>query len=250
VIRATAAAVALLLASGCYTIRYERRSAADPGASRDQMHHGFLGGVRGLEAKVDLPSVCPSGVVSVESEVTFIDALFTTATSHLLNLFHVPIWEPSTVRVVCARDGYTTVGKARRVKIALVRLKPLGDVDPAACAMLTEALAGALRKRNGISVLADSDIAALLGVEKTKEMLGCSDAGCVAEIAGALAVDRVVQGSIGRLGNSLLVNLSSLDPRKAVQIASVSERLTGGKEESFLDALPRIVDELIAEPKR
>jgi hypothetical protein len=249
-IRATAAAAALLLASGCYTIRYERRSAADPGAPRDLMHHGFVGGLRGLEAKVDLAAICPSGVVSVESEITFLDALYTTATSHLLNLFHVPIWEPSTVSVVCARDGYTTAGTTRRIKIALVRLQPIGDVDPATCALLTEALAGALRKRTGISVLADSDLAALLGVEKTKEMLGCSDTGCIAEMAGALAVDRVVHGSIGRLGTSLLVNLSSLDPRKAVQIASVSERLVGGKEEAFLDALPRIVDHLIAEPKR
>jgi hypothetical protein len=85
-------------------------------------------------------------------------------------------------------------------------------------------------------------------VEKTKTMLGCADAGCVAEVGGALGADRVVHGSIGRVGSSLLVNLTSLDPRKASHAASVSERLRGASDEAFLDALPRIVDGLIAEP--
>lgn len=79
-------------------------------------------------------------------------------------------------------------------------------------------------------------------------MLGCADAGCVAEVGGALGADRVVHGSIGRVGSSLLVNLTSLDPRKASHAASVSERLRGASDEAFLDALPRIVDGLIAEP--
>jgi hypothetical protein len=79
-------------------------------------------------------------------------------------------------------------------------------------------------------------------------MLGCTDAGCIAEVGGALGVDRVVHGSVGRVGSSLLVNLSSLDPRKATHAASVSERLKGATDEGFLDALPRIVDDLIAEP--
>jgi hypothetical protein len=249
-IRASVAALALVLATGCYSIRYERRNSADPGGARQRMVHGFVGGMVGAPLKVDLAAMCPSGIVSVENEITPLDALFQLASSHGFAALHVPIWEPSTVRVVCARDGYTTAGKARRVKIALLRLKALGDVDPQTCALLTEALAGALRKRTGLSVMADSDIAALLGIEKTKEMLGCSEAGCIAELSGALGVDRVVHGSIGRVGSSLLVNLASLDPRKAAQIASVSERLNGGKEESFLDALPRIVDDLIAEPTK
>ncbi len=248
--RANVAAALLLLAcSGCYTIRYERRGAAEAGAPREQWHHGFVGGVVTAKRSVDLAAACPNGVVSVENESTFPNAALQLLTMiGVLGPLHAPIYEPSTVRIVCARDGFAAAGTHRKLKIALLRLSPLGDVDPKTAAVLTEALAGELRKRAGLSVMAESDIAALLGVEKTKTMLGCSDVGCIAEVGGALGADRVVHGSIGRVGASLLVNLTSLDPRKAAHAASVSERLRGASDEAFLDALPRIVDGLIAEP--
>jgi hypothetical protein len=156
-----------------------------------------------------------------------------------------PLWEPTTVRVACARPS----AAARGLTVVLVGLAPLGEVSPETARLLTEALAGELRRRPGISVLADSDVAALLGVEKKKQMLtGCSDAGCLAEIGGALGADRVVHGSVGRVGASLVVNLASLDPKKARSAASVAERLKGASDEAFLDALPAMVDKLLAEP--
>jgi hypothetical protein len=252
----TAAAASLLLAAaGCYSIRYERRGAADPGAPREQMNHAFIGGFVSLKPYVDLAAVCPNGIVAVENQVTFVDALIQgvqfTGSAGALLLLHTPIWEPSTVRVVCARDGVTAPGatSSKKVKIALLRLVPLGDVDAKTVALLSEALAGELRKRSGLSVMSESDIAALLGMEKTKAMLGCTDSGCIAEVGGALGADRVIHGSIGRVGSSLLVNLSSLDPRKSTHAASVSERLKGATDEGFLDALPRIVDDLLAEQR-
>ena len=247
-----AALTALLVAgAGCYTIRYERRGAADPGAPREQAHHAFVGGLATMKPSVDLAEICPSGIVSVENQVGFVDALIQGVTMFGgLALLHAPVWEPSTVRVVCARDGVSAAGAARKLKIALLKLAPLGDVEPNTVALFSEALAGELRKRAGISVMSPSDISALLGLEKTKEMLGCGDASCIAEVGGSLGVDRIVHGSIGRVGASLLVNLSSLDPRKATHAASVSERLKGATDEGFLDALPRIVDDLLAEPKR
>jgi hypothetical protein len=242
----------LLAASGCYTIRYERRGAADPGAPREQMNHAFVGGFISLKPYVDLAAVCPNGIVAVKNEVTFVDALIQGVTmGGVLAILHAPLWEPSTVGIVCAKDGVSapSATNGKKLKIALLRLSPMGDVEPSTVALLTEALAGELRKRRGLSVMAESDIAALLGVEKTKAMLGCTDSGCIAEVGGALGADRIIHGSIGRVGSSLLVNISSLDPRKSTHAASVSERLKGATDEGFLDALPRIVDDLLAEPK-
>jgi hypothetical protein len=246
-------ATLLVLSTGCYTIRYERRGAADPGAPREQMHHAFVGGLATLKPAVNLAETCPNGVVSVVNQVTFVDALIQGVTmGGVLALLHAPLWEPSTVRIVCARDGVgpATAGGGRKLKIALLRLTPLGDVDANTVALLSEALAGELRKRPGLNVMSQADVSALLGLERTKEMLGCGDATCIAEVGGALGVDRVVHGSIGRVGSSLLVNISSLDPKKAAHAASVSERLKGATDEGFLDALPRIVDDLLTEPKR
>lgn len=231
--------------AGCFTIRYERRAAPEAGAPREQWHHGLVGGLIDASGPIDLAKVCPESFAAVENQVTFFNWLgqFLTSGGGLW-VVNAQLWAPSTVRVTCARPA----GAARSLTVVLLPLAPIGDVDRAAVALFTEALAGELRRRPGVSVLADSDVAALLGVEKRKQMMtGCSDAGCMAELGGALGADRVVHGTVGRVGGSLLVNLSSLDARKARGAASVSERLQGAGDEAFLDALPAMVDRLLSE---
>lgn len=245
-----AAALALATLSGCYTIRYERRSALpEPGAPREVWHHGILGGTfRTAPKGVDLKAICPDGIASVENQTTFANWFGQVLTSAgALAVLHAPVWEPTTVRVVCARTTGARAGKS--TKVVVLPLVPLGGVTPETAQLLGDALAGELRRRSGVSVLTQSDIAALLGVEKTRQMLGCGEAGCMAEIGGALGADRVVHGSLGRVGGSLVVNLSALDARKASAAASVSERLRGAADEAFLDALPAIADALLAEPR-
>jgi hypothetical protein len=245
--RAAAAALAALALASCYTIRYERRSALpEAGAPRESWHHGLVGGTFLVSAPVDLAKVCPGGVASVESQVTaanWFGQLLTTVGG--LAAFWTPLWEPTTVRVTCARAPAARTGKPLR--IVLLPLAPLGGVPKETAQLLGDALAGELRRRAGISVLTQSDVAALLGVEKTRQMLGCTDAGCMAEIGGALGADRVIHGSLGRVGESLVVNLSALDPRRSAAAASVSERLRGGGEEAFLDVLPAVADALLAD---
>lgn len=245
--RLGAALAAALALAGCYTIRYERRSALpEPGAPRQVWHHGFVGGTLLGSAPIDLPQVCPTGVAAVESEVTFVNwlAQLVTCVGGLCPLW-APVWEPQTVSVTCARPSVARV--SRQVKVAMLPLAALGGVSRETAQLLGDALAGELRKRPGVSVLTQSDVAALLGAEKTRQMLGCTDSGCIAELGGALGADRVVHGSIGRVGGSLVVNLSALDPRRAATMASVSERLRGAGEEAFLDVLPALADGLLAD---
>ena len=244
--RILAAALAVALA-GCYTIRYERRSTLpEPGAPRQVWHHGFLGGTLLGSAPVDLATTCPTGVAVVESQISFVNWLgqLVTCFGGLCALW-APAWEPQTVSVTCARP--ILAAAPRRVKVAMMPLAALGGVSPETAQLLGDALAGELRRRPGVSVLTRSDVAALLGAERTRQMLGCTDSGCIAELGGALGADRIVHGSIGRVGESLVVNLSALDPRRAATAASVSERLRGGGEEAFLDVLPALADGLLAE---
>ena len=246
-----AVAVAVVTLSGCYTIRYERRSALpEEGAPREVWHHGFLGGTFLGSAPVNLQKICPTGVAVVENQTTFVNWLGQVFTSFGgLGVLWAPAWEPTTVSVTCARPAPARGARARRgLKVALLPLNALGGVSKETAQLLGDALAGELRRRPGVSVLTQSDVAALLGVERTRQMLGCADSGCMADLGGALGADRVIHGSIGRVGDSLVVNLSALDPAKARTAASVSERLRGAGEEAFLDVLPALVDELLSEP--
>lgn len=245
--RLAAAAAAALALSGCYTIRYERRAAPEAGAPRELWNHALLGGTFPASRPVDLARTCPDGVATVESEVTAFNAVGQLLTSFGgLLVLHAPVWEPTTVRVLCARPASARAGRV--TKIVVLPLAALGGVTEERARLLGDALAGELRRRPGVSVLTQADVSALLGVEKTRQMLGCSESGCMAEIGGALGADRVVHGSLGRVGASLMVNLSALEPRRGAAVASVSERLRGGDDEAFLDALPAIGDALLAGP--
>lgn len=258
------ALAAALLGPGCYVIRYHHGGvAAEPGTPREQWHHGMVAGFFDVSGAVPLAEMCPEGVAWTESRVTFTDALLqyvmagapglrtskagtkaTPASDFALGR-NLSLWTPSTVRVACARARPQAAG--RRLKVAVVRIAALAGVEDKVVDLFTDALAGELRKRPGLQVISDSDVAAMLGVERKKQMLGCTDAGCLAEIGGALGVDRIVHGSVGRVGGSLVVNLTSVDARKGTPVASVSERLKSASDEAFLDALPGMGDALLRE---
>ena len=39
----------------------------------------------------------------------------------------------------------------------------------------------------------------MLAFEKQRQMLGCADTGCIAEIGGALGVDYIISGKVTRI---------------------------------------------------
>jgi len=251
VTRTLAVALAAALLAGCYTIRYERRSVlAEEGTPREVTHHAFVGGTFIGSAPIDLKAMCPAGVAVVENRTSGSDWFWQGVTSLVpfpgLSTIWTPIWEPTTVKVTCARPGLAS-RSGRAVKVAVLPLSALGGVAKETAQLLGDALAGELRKRPGVSVLTQGDISALLGVEKTRQMLGCTESGCMAEIGGALGADRIVHGSIGKVGGTLVVNLSALDARRSTATASVSERLHDADEEAFLDVLPSVADALLAD---
>jgi hypothetical protein len=251
-VRRGGALLVLAFLAGCYQIRYQRSGViAESGAPREQWHHGVLGGSFEVSGPVDLAAACPDGFARVESHLSVLNWLAQAITTGgLLVPLHAPLWTPETVSVVCARPTAIGAPGARVLKLVLLPLTPKGDVRKETVAVFDEALAGELRRRPGVSVLAESDVAALLGVEKKRQMLmGCSDSRCLAELGGALGADRVVHGSVGRVGNSLVITLSSLDAPRSRTVAGVSERIQGAGDEAFLDALAAMVDKLLSEPR-
>jgi hypothetical protein len=222
------------LLGGCYSIRYHTRQEPEAAPAYDRWHHDVVFGSVEVSDPVDLSAICPRGVAVVESEVSAGNRAANLAT------LWAP-WFPSTVRVTCAKPTL----KAHR--IAVLKLVARTGIEPAAAEVLTDALVGQMRKRSGLSVLSPTDVSAMIGFEREKALLGCSDASCLSEIAGAMGADRLISGNLGRIGGSLVVYLTSVDPKRARVVATVSERLTRASDEAFLDALPGFVDQLLAE---
>lgn len=114
--------------------------------------------------------------------------------------------------------------KTRRhsTSYAVLDLRPLG-IAPDVAHNLTQIVAAQIRSMEGASVISRDDMNAMIGVERLKQQLGCDDASsCLAEIGGALGVDKLVVGHAGLLGQNYVISLRLIDVRSV----TVEQRVT------------------------
>jgi len=115
--------------------------------------------------------------------------------------------------------------KPKRLKVAVMEVKVLyGDAQ--AEALLSEVALTEAASFRGFDTIGRSDIQSLLGLEKQRQLLGCSeDASCLADLGGALGVDYLLVGSVGRLGALLRLDLKLVEGRRARVVGRVGASL-------------------------
>ncbi|MCC7381025.1 MAG: PEGA domain-containing protein [Deltaproteobacteria bacterium] len=129
--------------------------------------------------------------------------------------------------------------------IAVLEIRVGGGVDPAIAGPLTARLAEVIGKR-GHSVIAPDDIRAMLEQEMQRQLVGCTDEGCLAEIAGALGADALVAGRLSKLEHGFAFSLSLVDARAARALAHTSQTW-GGESIALLELIAPMIDLLLAE---
>lgn len=130
--------------------------------------------------------------------------------------------------------------------VAVLNLEYKQGVTADVADLLTVNLTATLRSGGRFSrVVGTRDMEQVIGFEKQKQLLSCESASCMAELAGALGVDFLLTGSLGRLGTTWLFNATMINTRSGVADATVSKRIKGQNEEALLDAVDQIAAELI-----
>jgi hypothetical protein len=110
-------------------------------------------------------------------------------------------------------------------------------VDAQTAHFLTEHLAQAL-STHGLQVATAKQIGALLGVERQRQLLGCSSNGsasCIAELADALGADGILLGEVAKLGARYQFNVKVLRSSSGNVVASWGGAVE--TEEALLDAV-------------
>jgi hypothetical protein len=120
------------------------------------------------------------------------------------------------------------------VKIAMPGLTSV-NLDAKTADLYSDYFAQKLAEAGHFRVSTRSEVGALLGFERQKQLLGCSDSSssCLAELAGALGVDGIVVGNLGKLGREYVVTLKIIDASNGSVLASASSRV--GDEQALLD---------------
>jgi TolB-like protein len=129
-------------------------------------------------------------------------------------------------------------------KVAVMPVAGGEGVEGRTAEAVTEAVTAQVRRYGGVEVITQKDIQAVLSLEQQKQMLGCRSESCMAELGGALGVDRMVNGDLAKIGESWLFHLKLTDVVKVKVLAQSDRRLRRGKIDDVLDVVPARVVEL------
>lgn len=99
----------------------------------------------------------------------------------------------------------------------------------------------------GIRVMTSGEVAQVIGLERQKQLLGCSETGasCMAELAGALGTDGLITGSIGKFGTRFQVSLKVLSSKDAAPLAVTTFK--ADNDEQLMDSLANAAEGIAAE---
>jgi len=97
------------------------------------------------------------------------------------------------------------------------------QTTPELTTFVTEHLAEELRAK-GFRVTTSGDMAAVLGLERQKQLLGCTDANssCMAELASALGVDAILTGQFAKLAGTYQLDIKVLSAKDGARLAGWS----------------------------
>ncbi|MBL8940255.1 MAG: hypothetical protein JNM69_37255 [Archangium sp.] len=132
-------------------------------------------------------------------------------------------------------------------KLAVLDLQVSGATAEEGTA-LTDAITQQVSRREFFQVIASADIRTLLGMERQRQLLGCSEesSSCTAELAGALGARFVLSGTLSKLGDAYQLSLQTLDTQKSQPVGR-SIRIASDVKE-LADQLPAATAEATGTP--
>ncbi len=152
----------------------------------------------------------------------------------------VPLPPPPVPRTATPSPVPKAKAKATH-RMAVLDFTLAGSAHPDLARVLADAAAGGAAAATDLQVLSQGDIAAMLGLERTRQMLGCTeDQGCMAELAGALDSDRLLSGSLTILERTSLLTVKVIDVKRSRTLARVTATLLDATERELVDAARRL----------
>ena len=116
-------------------------------------------------------------------------------------------------------------------------------IAPETVSILDDLLLAAVSKHTGYEVIGISDIEAMLGLEKLKDVLGCDDVTCAAQIGGTLGIDELLAGSVSQLGDNVIINLKVINTQLQ-KVKARGQAQVKADESLFPQAIKRAVTDL------
>jgi TolB-like protein len=153
----------------------------------------------------------------------------------------------AVVAAVLGASAPPPAGAAEKPRLIVLELSAGGGVEAEVAGALTEAVTQEVADRGFFQVLSSKEVQTLVGLERQKQLVGCSEADqCLTELAGALDARFILSGSIARLGGAYQLAVQTLDSRRAQPVGRAT-RLSADLTE-LRKAIPWMVAEATGTP--
>jgi hypothetical protein len=133
--------------------------------------------------------------------------------------------------------------------VLVLNIKAGRGVQPDLESVVTNLTVSEVGSRLTGKVISLADVETLVSAEKAKDIVGCSEASCFAEIGGMLGSDQVVAGDVSQVGNYLVISLRLINSKRAAVTARISHRMkvAGSQEDALVAGLPEAVEGLLSQ---
>jgi hypothetical protein len=103
-----------------------------------------------------------------------------------------------------------------RPGVAVLEMEAIAGVDEGVARLVNEILLARIGM-SGVfgSVIGSSDIREMINLEQQKNILGCQEESCIAQLGGALGVPLMIVPTLGKLGDDYLITLKVTDVEEA-----------------------------------
>lgn len=134
-------------------------------------------------------------------------------------------------------------------KVAVLDFSLAGTAHPDLARVLSDGAAAGAAGAPNVQVMSQGEVVALLGLERTKQMLGCDDPSCMTELGRALDSDRLVSGSLTILDRTSLITVRLIDAKQARTLSRATATLADATEAELVDNAKRLAHEVLTGEK-
>ncbi|OQX54958.1 MAG: hypothetical protein B5M53_04980 [Candidatus Cloacimonas sp. 4484_209] len=140
-------------------------------------------------------------------------------------------------------DTVNIVLKKSIISVAVLELEGIG-IGKDEARIVTERLRADIVKMGIVKVMDRSRMDAILAEQAFQLSGACSDVACLVEVGRIIAVNRMVGGSIAKVGNMFTINLMLINVETSEIEKNVVKDYSGTLEGLIINELPEIVGEL------
>jgi hypothetical protein len=134
---------------------------------------------------------------------------------------------------------------AGKLRMAVLDFSLAGSAHPDLARVLSDGAAKGA-EGNGFQIVTQGEVTAVLGLDRLRQLLGCSDdQACLSDAAHALDAERLLSGSLTILERTSLVTVRLIDAPRGRTIARVTATLLDATEKELIDAARRLAYEAV-----